>query len=81
MPPTMRRFRYNSVAMRRYISRSSALCRVTNGWAIAPAGMGTSTGVSTSRKPRASKKARMAEMMRLRARIVSCTSRLEIRSR
>ena len=48
-PPTTRRLRYSSGAMRRYRSMSSALWCVLNGRATAPPGIGCIIGVSTSR--------------------------------
>ena len=48
---TNKRFKYNSGAMRKNISWSSALWWVRNGLALAPPGMGCSMGVSTSKKP------------------------------
>ena len=48
-PPTIRRFRYNSFAIRRYNGISSALWGVMNGRAVAQPGMACSTGVSTSK--------------------------------
>ena len=59
---------------------SSALWCVTNGLAAAPPGIGCIMGVSTSRKPRASKKARIAAMSRLFITKASRTWGLTIRS-
>ena len=50
---------------------SSALWCVLKGRAMAPPGIGCIIGVSTSRKPRASRKARMAWMSRERSRKIS----------
>ena len=66
MPPTMQRLRYSSGAMRMKSGMSSALWWVVNGRAAAPPAIGCSTGVSTSRKPRASMKRRMRDTMRAR---------------
>ncbi|MNV62388.1 hypothetical protein D3C71_1549330 [compost metagenome] len=75
-PPTIRRLRYSSGAMRRYISCSSALWCVTNGLALAPPGMGCSMGVSTSRKPWLTMNSRSALTALLRAmkRLRACSS-------
>ena len=64
-PPTTSRLRYSSGAMRRYSGMSRALWWVTNGRAVAPPGMGCIIGVSTSRKPRASRNDRISRMIRL----------------
>ena len=58
----------------------SALWWVLKGRAIAPPGMGCIMGVSTSRKPRASKNARIARISRARSRKTSRASGLTIRS-
>ena len=50
-PPTISLFRYNSVAILKYISISSVLWCVTNGLAVAPPAIVFSTGVSTSKYP------------------------------
>ena len=65
-PPTTRRFRYSSGAMRRNSSMSSALWCVTNG-REAPPGIGCIIGVSTSRKPCATMNRGSTAIMRLRA--------------
>ena len=49
MPPTSRRFRYSSGAMRMKRVMSSVLWCVVKGAAAAPPAMGCSMGVSTSR--------------------------------
>ena len=59
---------------------SSALWWVAKGRAVAPPGIGCITGVSTSRKPRASRKARIVWMSRLRSRKTSRTPALTRRS-
>src|SRR5205823_200483 len=59
-PPTTRRLRYSSGAILRYRSMSSALWCVLKGRAAAPPGIGCIIGVSTSRKPRATKNSRIA---------------------
>ena len=51
MPPTIRRFKCSSVAMRMYMSISRVLWCVMKGRAFAPPAMGLKTGVSTSIKP------------------------------
>ncbi|MNC33795.1 hypothetical protein D3C75_822030 [compost metagenome] len=79
-PPTTRRLRYSSGAMRRNIGMSSALWWVSNGLAAAPPGMVCSIGVSTSRKPRSLRKWRMWAITWERTRKVSRTSSLTIRS-
>ena len=66
-PPTTRRFRYSSGAMRRNICWSSALWWVTKGLALAPPGIGCSIGVSTSRKPCSTMKLRIELTALLRA--------------
>ena len=81
MPPTVSRFRYSSGAMRRYSFMSSALWCVENGRARAPPAIGCIIGVSTSRKPRASKKRRIAETVRLRISNTRRESGLTTRSR
>jgi hypothetical protein len=48
-PPTVRRLRYSSGAMRRKSCMSSALWCVLKGLAAAPPGIECSIGVSTSR--------------------------------
>src|SRR6218665_2277648 len=45
-PPTIRRLRYSSGAMRRYICCSSALWCVTKGRALAPPGIGCNIGLA-----------------------------------
>ncbi len=50
-PPTMSRFKYSSVSMRRYMSMSSALWWVLKGRASAPISSVKRTGVSTSVYP------------------------------
>ncbi|CAB4760149.1 unannotated protein [freshwater metagenome] len=55
IPPITSRFRNNSGAIRIMRSWPNALCRVTNGRAVAPPASAANTGVSTSRKPRASR--------------------------
>src|SRR4029450_4469293 len=68
-PPTSSRFRYSSLATRRYRSVSRALWWVTNGRARAPPGTGLRIGVSTSRKPRASIDSRRDRTTRERTRM------------
>ena len=80
MPPTIRRLRYSSVAMRSLSGMSSALEWVRNGRADAPPAIVSSVGVSTSKKPRASMKRRISATMRDRAIITSRTCGLTIRS-
>ena len=80
-PPTTRRFRYSSGAMRRKRSTSSALWWVTKGRAAAPPAMGCIIGVSTSTYPRSSRKRRMADTIALRRTKVRRTSGLATRSR
>ena len=59
---------------------SSALWWVTNGLAVAPPGMGCSTGVSTSTKARSSSHRRVRPTIRLRARRVALASGVTHRS-
>ena len=60
---------------------SSALWCVTKGRAAAPPGIGCIIGVSTSRKPCAIMKARIAWIMRLRTTNVRRASSFVMRSR
>ena len=48
-PPTINRFKYNSLAIRIYNGMSKLLWCVMNGRAAAPPGIGCNTGVSTSK--------------------------------
>ena len=54
-PPTISLFRYNSLAILRYIGISSVLWWVINGLAFAPPAIVFRIGVSTSRKPLSSR--------------------------
>ncbi|CAB4711409.1 unannotated protein [freshwater metagenome] len=62
MPPMTSLFRKSSGAIRIIKSWPRALCRVTNGRAVAPPASAANTGVSTSRNPRASRATRMPEI-------------------
>ena len=79
-PPTSSRFRYSSLATRRYRSVSRALWWVTNGRARAPPGTGLRIGVSTSRKPRASIDSRRDRTTRERTRMARMAAGLTARS-
>ena len=79
-PPTMHIFRCSSVAMRIYMSISSALWCVMNGRAEAPEAVVLSTGVSTSMKPLAFRRLRISAMIFERFTNVSRTSGFTMRS-
>ncbi len=79
-PPTMSLFRYSSVAMRMYMSMSSALKWVMNGRAEAPPGMFCRIGVSTSVYPCSSKNLRMVRSTVARFTNVCFTPSLTMRS-
>mmetsp|Transcript_25117 Transcript_25117/g.50055 ORF Transcript_25117/g.50055 Transcript_25117/m.50055 type:complete len:345 (-) Transcript_25117:211-1245(-) len=80
-PPTTRRFRWSSVAMRRVRSRPRELWWVEKGRASAPPGADWRTGVSISRNPRESRKRRRVDWMTARERKTERTDGLLIMSR
>ena len=67
--------------MRRYMSMSSALWWVMNGFAAAPPALVSSTGVSTSTKPRSLSVLRTEAIARWRMSKTRRVSGLTIRSR
>ncbi len=80
-PPTSRRFRYSSGAMRRNRSRSRAWWCVTKGLAAAPPAMGCIMGVSTSTNPLSLRKFRISRRIWLRLTKSSLTSGLATKSK
>ena len=79
-PPTISRFKYSSVAIRRYSVRSSSLWCVVNGRPAPPPYSGCRTGVSTSMNPSASRNRRISLMTRARVMNTSRESSFAIRS-
>ena len=80
-PPTTSRFSGSSSAIRMYMSTSSALWCVMNGRAAAPPAWESSTGVSTSVKPRSTSTRRTVAMTDERMSNVRRVSGSTIRSR
>jgi hypothetical protein len=80
IPPTIKRLRCNSSAMRRYSCRSSVLWCVVNGRACAPPASACSTGVSTSMNPRSCRVRRKLAMISWRISNARRASGLTIRS-